>query len=118
MDLSNLSTEMDLETTLDRLCGDSALLLEVLDLFLEEFLSEQANLSNRVHAGDYAGLASKAHYFKGVAQNLGLERFLPKVKQLEQAARDSDASSCLQLLDSLHNIARHILALRKSMQAA
>jgi HPt (histidine-containing phosphotransfer) domain-containing protein len=118
MNLSHLSAEIDLETTLDRLCGDSALLLEILDLFLNEFAKEQANLLSRVHTGDYTGLASKAHYFKGVAQNLGLERFLPKVQHLEQAAKEGDASGCIQALDSLREIARHILALRKSMQAA
>lgn len=117
MDLSNLSTEIDLETTLDRLCGDSALLLEILDMFLDEFLGEHDSMLSRVQAGDYAGLASKAHYFKGAAQNLGLERFHPKVKQLELAAREGDASSCIHTLDSLHDIARCILALRKSMQA-
>ncbi|MBA4316225.1 MAG: hypothetical protein DCE87_04330 [Betaproteobacteria bacterium] len=118
MDLSNLSTEIDLETTLDRLCGDSALLLEILDLFLDEFAKEQANLLSRVHVGDYAGLASKAHYFKGVAQNLGLLKFLPEVQLLEQAAKQNDSTSCVQALNSLHEIACRILAIRKNMQAA
>ena len=112
MDLSNLSTEIDLETTLDRLCGDSALLLEILDLFLDEFATEQTNLL------DYAGLASKAHYFKGVAQNLGLLKFLPEVQLLEQAAKQNDSTSCVQALNSLHEIACRILAIRKNMQAA
>ena len=93
-----MSTEIDLETTLDRLCGDSALLLEILDLFLDEFATEQPNLLGRVQLGDYAGLASKAHYFKGVAQN--------------------DSTSCVQALNSLHEIACRILAIRKNMQAA
>jgi HPt (histidine-containing phosphotransfer) domain-containing protein len=118
MDLSNLSTEIDLENTLDRLCGDSALLLEILDLFLDEFATEQAELSNRVHAGDYAGLCSKAHYFKGVAQNLGLLKFLPEVQLLEHAARQNHSTQCLEALDSLREIARRILALRKTVQAA
>lgn len=113
-----MSTEIDLDTTLDRLCGDSALLLEILDLFLDEFANAQANLSNRVHVEDYTGLASQAHYFKGVAQNLGLLKFLSAVQTLEQAAKENNAASCIHALDCLREITSHILALRKNMQAA
>ena len=118
MDLSNLSTEIDLEATLDRLCGDSALLLEILDMFLDEFTNQQAGLSSQVHSEDYAGLAAKAHYFKGIAQNLGLLKFLSAIQSLEKAAKEHNASSCIQALNSLCEITDHILVLRKNMQAA
>jgi HPt (histidine-containing phosphotransfer) domain-containing protein len=118
MDLSNLSTEIDLEATLDRMCGDSALLLEILDLFLDEFASAQANLASQVRAEDYAGLASQAHYFKGVAQNLGLLKFLSAVQTLEKAAKENNAASCIHALDCLREITNHIQTLRKNMQTA
>ncbi|WP_138516301.1 Hpt domain-containing protein [Limnobacter alexandrii] len=115
MNLSSLSPEIDLETTLDRLCGDSALLIEILDLFLDEFSAEQPHLLKRIREEDFAELASKAHYFKGIAQNLGLIRFLPEVMLLEQAAKQSDAACCTQAVNSLNQITQHLLSLRKSM---
>ena len=118
MNLSSLSNELDLDATLDRLCGDEALLLEILDLFLEDFYAEQPLLLNRVDTNDYAGLASKAHYFKGIAQNLGLINFPPEVMQLEQAAKRNDSGACLQSIESLKRIAATLLALRKGPQAA
>lgn len=115
MNLSSLSPEIDLETTLDRLCGDSALLIEILDLFLDEFAAEQPHLLERIREEDFAGLASKAHYFKGVAQNLSLLRFLPEVMLLEQAAKQSDAACCTQAVNSMSQITQHLLSLRKGM---
>mgnify|MGYP006144127909 CR=1 FL=1 len=118
MNLNALSSEIDLDATLDRLCGDTSLLLEILDLFLAEFSAEPARLGDRVNAGEYAELASKAHYFKGIAQNLGLMNFLPNVIMLEQAAKQADAASCLEAIDSLNKTAAHLLSLRKDAEAA
>lgn len=118
MNLSSLSNELDLDATLDRLCGDEALLLEILDLFLDEFCTEQQNLITLVHSGNFVGLASKAHYFKGIAQNLGLINFPPEVMQLEQAAKRNDSGACLQSIESLKRIAATLLALRRGPQAA
>ena len=118
MNLSTLSPEIDLETTLDRLCGDSALLLEILDLFLAEFSAESEQLLTRVNTSEFAELASKAHYFKGIAQNLGLVNFHPNIIALEQAAKRGDAAACLEAIDLLNKTAAHLLSLRKDAAAA
>lgn len=118
MNLSSLSTEIDLDATLDRLCGDPDLLLEILDMFLDEFTTECPNLQAQVDSADFSGLARKAHYFKGVAQNLGLLTFLPQVQRLEESAKQSDLGSCQQAVHALAGIARQILALRKNIQPA
>lgn len=118
MNLSNLSTEIDLNATLDRLCGDPDLLLEILDMFLDEFTAEYPNLQALVENADFSGLASKAHYFKGVAQNLGLLTFLPQVQRLEESAKQSDLDNCQQAVHALAGITGQILALRNSIQPA
>lgn len=117
MNLNCLSPEIELESTLDRLCGDPVLLLEILDLFLEDFYAERPLLLQRVDSGDYTGLASKAHYFKGIAQNIGLVNFLPQIILLEQAAKQSDSAVCLQAIDSLSRISGHISDLRVGVKA-
>jgi HPt (histidine-containing phosphotransfer) domain-containing protein len=117
MNLSSLSSEIDLETTLDRMCGDHDLLLEILDMFLAEFTAERANLQAQVEKGDFANLATKAHYFKGVAQNLGLLKFSPQVKRLEESAKQNDLVNCQQAVEELADIARQILALRQCVQS-
>lgn len=118
MNLNSLSSEIELESTLDRLCGDEVLLLEILDLFLEDFYAEQPLLLNRVDTNDYAGLASKAHYFKGIAQNIGLVNFLSQIIQLEQAAKLHDSAACQQAIDLLSRTTRHISDLRTGVKAA
>lgn len=103
---------------MDRMCGDSSLLLEILDLFLEEFSSERQHLLNQIQSGDFAELARKAHYFKGIAQNLGLMKFLPQVTLLEQAAKQGDAACCTEAVESLSRVTQHLLNLRKNMTNA
>lgn len=115
MNLSSLSPEIDLNSTLDRLCGDAAFLIEILDLFLDEFFSEQPQLLEMSRTGDFAGLSTKAHYYKGISQNLGLLRFLPEVISLEQAAKQGDAARCTQAVNAMDQIAQRLLSLRNSM---
>lgn len=112
MNLKALSSEMDVEVALDRLSGDSALLLEILDMFLTEFIAEQQNLQDLLHQSDWAALSRKAHYFKGVAENLGLTRFSSEIKSLEQFGSSADLVACNQTLELLMQIARNIQSLR------
>lgn len=118
MNLSMLSSEIDLEPTLDRLCGDSDLLLEILDLFLTDFSAEHEQLLKRIDASDYDGLANKAHYFKGIAQNIGLINFLLHIMALEKAARQADSAACLQSVSLLNQTSQRLAQLRNDMKAA
>lgn len=118
MDLSKLSAEIDLEPTLDRLCGDTGLLIEIIDLFLEEFSAEQAHLSALAQAQEFQTLASKAHYFKGVSQNIGMVNFLRKIIELEAASKLQDTAACQQSIEGLAQIANHLRTLRQGMRAA
>lgn len=116
MKLTALSSEMDVEVALDRLCGDSALLLEILDMFLTEFIAEQQNFQDLLHQSDLAALSRKAHYFKGMAENLGLTRFSSEIRSLEQFANSADPAACNQTLELLMQIARNIQSLQDIIQ--
>jgi HPt (histidine-containing phosphotransfer) domain-containing protein len=118
MNLAPLASEMDLEATMDRLCGDTALLIEILDLFVAEFISESSNIQNHIHGADYGWVSSKAHYLKGIAQNLALLTFLREIQQLEQSAKQLDQAGCIQTLNALGQTVQRIHALRSSIQAA
>ena len=116
MNLTTLSSEMDVEVALDRLCGDSALLLEILDMFLTEFIAEQPNFQDLLRQSDWAALSRKAHYFKGVAENLGLTRFSSEILSLEQFSNSANLAACIQTLELLMQIAQNIQSLRKALQ--
>lgn len=101
MNLTTLSPEMDVEATLDRLCGDSALLLDILDMFLAEFIAEHPALQDGIHQAEWAALSGKAHYFKGIAENLGLIRFSSDIRHLERSAQAHDLAACTAAVESL-----------------
>lgn len=116
MNLTLLSEQIDLDAALDRMCGDSDLLLEILDMFLAELRAEEISFLAHIQQDNFAWLASKAHYFKGVAQNLGLLECLDAIKTLEQTAKAHDTVACAAALRTLMNCAAQLQGLRNRMQ--
>lgn len=101
MDLSSLSEEVDLTAALDRLCDDDALLLELLETLILEFKNEQIVLLDSVLRGEYGYVATKAHYFKGIAANLEFLHFRDAAKALEQFAKSADQAMCQEEINRL-----------------
>lgn len=108
MNLTALSTEVDLTPTLDRLCGDAALLLELLDMLLLEFKNEQADFLEHLEQQDYSWLSTRAHYYKGISANLGLMNFTATARNLELHAQSGDAVKCADSINTLVEAAGQI----------
>lgn len=101
MDMSSLANEMNLVSALERLCGDEALLLELLQTLVEEFKNGQNDLVAHVDLQEFSAVASRAHYFKGIAANLDLISFCNAAKALEQFAKSADPVLCKEAIDHL-----------------
>ena len=107
MDLKILSAEIELESTMDRLCDDEAPLLDLLTMLIDEFKQEEAALQEHLQNDSYEFLASKAHHYKGIGANLGLTHFANASRSLEQAARATDKLTCTnELVSMAETIAR------------
>jgi HPt (histidine-containing phosphotransfer) domain-containing protein len=94
---------------LDRVGGDSELLQEMAQLFLEEYPSQLQAVRDAVAAGDPKAVERSAHSLKGSVGNFGAAEAHHAAFQLEmlgrQAHLDSAKSALLHLeraLQSLH----------------
>lgn len=108
MDLSSLSTEMNIATCLERLSGDPAFLLELMDMLFSEFNAEKSSLLERLSQEDFQYLGTKAHYYKGIAANLELTNFLAAATALEQSARSANETACKAYIQQLIASAQRI----------
>jgi len=80
---------IDMHDLLERVEGDKALVLELMQLFREQYPRILAEIRRCVAAGDSAGLHRAAHSFKGACANLGARRAMNSAFVLERMGRDA-----------------------------
>lgn len=115
MDLSNLASEIELESTLDRVCGDEALLLELLAMLVSDFKHEQAEFVARLESEDYGWLRNKAHHHKGIGANLGVLNFMAAARSLEAFAQSANKAKCKAAFDDMLNTTLRVEQLLKTL---
>ncbi|MCR2747413.1 hypothetical protein [Limnobacter parvus] len=108
MDLSSLASEVELESTLDRVCDDKALLVELLGMLVDDFKGEQAEFIAHLENEDYPWLRSKAHHHKGIGANLGLLNFMAAAKSLETFAQLANQAKCKEAFQEMLNTVLHV----------
>ncbi|MDD4927790.1 MAG: PAS domain-containing protein [Gallionella sp.] len=81
----------DVPAALDRLAGNSELLIELLRKFAIEFSDAQAELSRLVREGNLKACAAFVHRIKGAAANLGAMELSQASEVLEQALKAGSA---------------------------
>lgn len=115
MDLSSLASEIELESTLDRVCDDEDLLLELLTMFVNDFKLEQAEFLAHLESEDYGWLRNKAHHHKGIGANLGVSNFLAATTNLETFAKSADQAKCKAAFQDMLNTTLRVELLLKSL---
>lgn len=93
--------------------GDDDLVVELIDLFLQDAPSRMAGIRAAVEAGDWLGLAERAHSLKGSCASLGAVHMAELCARLEAMGRDlagrSDAADVYGELERQYGLVEDAL---------
>lgn len=79
---------IDLADVLERVQDDKELLLELLDIYQEDFLLKREALAQAIAGNDIAKVKEVAHSMKGASGNISAKRLYASCLQLEQLAKE------------------------------
>lgn len=82
--------------------GDTSVILEMLDLFIQDIPKHTGNMMAFFKEGNLEDLAKEAHMLKPTVQYVGLFQMHEDLKQIESLAKNSDDSEKIgELLESV-----------------
>ena len=99
-DTSELSI-FESEEFREQLAFDRGLIAEIIDLFLDERITQMRDMGDALESGDFPLLSRAAHTIKGSFGSLHAERARVRASDLEIAAKIGDRQSCERLLAAL-----------------
>lgn len=103
MQLQNQLAVLDRAMALSRVGGDSELLQEMAQLFLEECPSQMEAVRDAVHTRDPKAIERSAHSLKGSVGNFGAAAAHQAALELEMKGRLSDLQGVEQALRQLES---------------
>jgi len=107
--LSEYDENLNRETILKRLEGNSKLLTELIQLFLGEAPQLMEVMRKALQQGDMQGLARSAHSMKGAAGNFFAHGTASAASQLEDNAKKGDMEAAKAGLASLEVVVERLL---------
>ena len=111
---------IDLDEVLERVQDDKELLMELFDLFINDFQKKREFMATALTKNDYDQMRDIAHSLKGAAANLSAKSLRESMTQLEQTAQNHDftnGSSLLKEIDARYKILLdQITILKKEFQ--
>ena len=111
---------IDLNEVLERVQNDHELLIELLDIFLEDCPGKINAIKESVAKKDFMQLRDIAHSMKGASGNISAKKIHAIFLQIEQMAKNNDASAipqCLEELDAqLEDLQAYRLKLKKDFK--
>ena len=116
-----MSTEpIDLKEVLERVQDDKDLLLELFDIFQEDYKVKRKTIDELVEKKDFEQLKAIAHSLKGASGNISAKKVHAIFIQLEQMAKNKDLSQAKDLLSNLDKeytaLGAHIVQLKQSFK--
>lgn len=97
-----MSLEFINPTTLKEVCGeDTAILKELIDLFLEQAPLQLNAIEKALEAASLDTLKTAAHTLKGSVSYIGAQAMLKLAQDIEQQACHKDLQACKTLLAEL-----------------
>jgi len=97
-DTTEIGQVMNLAGAVGQMEGDTELLREIVEIFMETAPEQLQAIENAIAAGDAARVALVAHGMKGGASNFCADRFVAAARELEKTARNGDLAGAPQLL--------------------
>ena len=108
--------QLDEALALSRVGGDSDLLREVVDLFLDDFPNTLENIRSAVAAKDPTAVEHQAHSLKGSVSTFGARRAFEAALALEKIGRSKDLTGVenglAQLEDALQALVPDLQAIQ------
>ena len=92
---------IDLPEVLERVQDDKELLLELFDIFEDDFQKKRQELKGAVSAGDFAKIKETAHAMKGSSGNLSAKPMYAACVQLEQMAKSNSTIGMADLIKTI-----------------
>lgn len=101
MNVSENTEIFDIQSALKRMEGDQELLVDMIEIFLEDYPNQIAAIREAL-AGNHADdLSNAAHALKGSVGNFGARRSFLAAQNLEQIARDRKSAEYQAAFDTL-----------------
>ena len=108
---------IDMKELLERDQDDKELLMELLEIYLDDYPGKRKQLGEDVSAKNTEGIKSIAHSLKGAAGNISAKALHSLFWQIEQKTKNNDFSgvdSLISAIDQQHAILeQYIQSLKK-----
>ncbi len=96
---NNMSEHViDLEEFLERVQDDKELLLELLDIFMDDFQQKRKLLDTAISSNDFEEVKNISHSIKGASGNISAKSLRMLFLRLEDMGGNSDLSGAQDLL--------------------
>jgi two-component system, sensor histidine kinase and response regulator len=92
---------LDVEIALAHVDGDTQLLSELAEMFVQDFPRMAEDLREGILHADFAGVERIAHTLKGRLAFFGIAMLRDQLSDLEKMGRDHDLAVALELLTSI-----------------
>ncbi len=92
---------IDLKDVLERVQDDKELLLELLDIFQDDFLKKRQALNEAITTGEIGKIKEVAHAMKGASGNISAKSMHATFLQLEHLAKSNTTTGMAQLLKDI-----------------
>ena len=104
---------IDMPEFLERVQNDRELLVELLDIFCEDYLVKRKSLDASIAAENYEEVRGAAHSIKGASGNISAKKIHNSCKELEQLAKDNGDLNRIQAI--LKNIDQQFAEVQKEV---
>jgi len=92
---------LDFEEFLERVQGDRELLVELLDIFSEDFKEKRKQLQEAITQNDFETIKSIAHSLKGASGNISVKPMRAVFIEFEEMGKNSDLAGADKLVAKL-----------------
>ena len=102
---------IDREGVIERLGGDEELWMDVVEICLEDFPSQEAALKTALDTGDLYSASMRAHAIKGMVANIGAEQTRFLAAEIEKACKVKDGETAVLIANDLEKAFEELKAL-------
>lgn len=92
---------VDLQEVMERVQNDIELLIELFDIFEEDYRQKREEISKAIQQANYDELRNIAHSLKGASSNISAKGIFRYFAQLEKAAEQRDPAHLDGLLKTI-----------------
>jgi HPt (histidine-containing phosphotransfer) domain-containing protein len=99
---------IDKESALERIGGDEAFLMELLDIYVEDFLEKYESLQQAIAEYDFKNIQEIGHSLKGASGNLSLNGLHETAYSIELSGKDKNIDQAKSLFVRLREEFTHL----------